>query len=203
MKITKQRLKRIIREELSAAQGAPKKKSVEEFKKDAHEHATEIADMYMRMDPNLHRQHQYEMAYKQFMSTFGDKYGLKEEMDAMRGAFRPGAGIEDIAAAEEEEVIDRAFDSPEGRLVTLIKAREVLGKMTRDELRDLSMSLDAEQVAVLRHILANPMYAPMEENITPGVQQLMKHHPHAAAKIKKLAGNGYRASEIKRMLQLR
>ena len=93
--------------------------------------------------------------------------------------------------------------SPEEQLLILMKAREVLAKMSKEELTALSMSLDAEQVAVLRHILANPMYAPMEENITPGVQQLMKHHPHAAAKIKELAGNGYRASEIKRMLQLR
>jgi len=88
---------------------------------------------------------------------------IKEELDAMRGADRPGAGIEDIAAVEDEETRDRAFDSPEGRLVTLIQAREVLGNMTRDELRDLSMSLDAEMVATLRHILANPMYAPMQE----------------------------------------
>ena len=93
--------------------------------------------------------------------------------------------------------------SPEERLLTLIKARELLAAMGKEELTALSKSLDAEQVAVLRHILANPMYAPMEENITPGVQQLMKHHPDSAAKIKELAGNGYRASEIKRMLQLR
>ena len=86
-----------------------------------------------------------------------------EEMDAMRGAERPGAGIEDIAQPEDEETRDRAFDSPEGRLITLINAREALGKMTRDELKDLSMSLDADMVAALRHILANPMYAPMEE----------------------------------------
>ena len=112
--------------------------------------------------------------------------------------------------------------SPEERLLTLMKAREVLAAMSKEELTALSKSLDAEQVAVLRHILANPMYASsdmdaawekevdpqgdemeLEENITPGVQQLMKHHPDLAAKIKELAGNGYRASEIKRMLQLR
>ena len=85
---------------------------------------------------------------------------IKEELDAMRGAERPGAGIEDIAASEEEEVIDRAFGSPEERLLILIKAREVLGNMTRDELKDLSMSLDAPMFATLQHILANPMYAP-------------------------------------------
>ena len=88
---------------------------------------------------------------------------IKEEMDAMRGAGRPGAGIEDLAAAEEEEVIDRAFGSPEERLLILIKAREALGNMTRDELKDLSMSLDAPMFATLQHILANPMYAPMQE----------------------------------------
>ncbi len=93
--------------------------------------------------------------------------------------------------------------SPEERLLTLMKAREVLAKMSREELEELSLSLDAETTRWLQHLLANPMYAPMEENITPGVQQLMKHHPDSAAKIRELAGNGYRASEIKRMLQLR
>jgi hypothetical protein len=53
--------------------------------------------------------------------------------------------------------------SPEERLLTLMKAREVLAAMGKEELAALSMSLDAEQVAVLRHILANPMYAPMDE----------------------------------------
>ena len=88
---------------------------------------------------------------------------IQEEMDAMRGAGRPGAGIEDVAQPEDEETRDRAFDSPEGRLVTLINAREALGKMTRDELKDLSMSLDADMVAALRHILANPMYKPLDQ----------------------------------------
>jgi hypothetical protein len=92
--------------------------------------------------------------------------------------------------------------SPEERLLTLMRAREILAKMSREELEELSLSLDAETTRWLQHLLANPMYAPMEESITPGVQQLMKHYPHAAAKIKKLAGNGYRASEIKRMLNL-
>ena len=92
------------------------------------------------------------------------KKAVKEaEEDAMRGAVRPGAGIEDIAQPEDEETRDRAFDSPEGRLITLINAREALGNMTRDELKDLSMSLDADMVAALRHILANPMYKPFDQ----------------------------------------
>ncbi len=84
---------------------------------------------------------------------------IKEEMDAMRGAERPGAGIEDIAdEPAEDDTRDRAFTSPEERLLILIKAREALRDMTDDELEDLSMSLDADMVASLRHILANPMY---------------------------------------------
>ncbi len=50
--------------------------------------------------------------------------------------------------------------SPEERLLTLMKAREVLAAMSEEDLTALSKRLDAEQVAVLRHILANPMYAP-------------------------------------------
>ena len=151
MKITKQRLKEIIREELTA----------EGSREDMMMPAISMADM-----------------------------------EAAMGA--DDAGLGDLQSDEKF-----TGGSPEERLLTLIKARELLAAMGKEELTALSKSLDAEQVAVLRHILANPMYAPMEENITPGVQQLMKLHPHAAAKIKELAGNGYRASEIKRMLQLR
>ena len=50
--------------------------------------------------------------------------------------------------------------SPEERLLTLIKARELLAAMSKEELTALSKSLDAETVAALRHLLANPMYAP-------------------------------------------
>ena len=106
----------------------------------------------------------------------------------------------DAALATDDEKFTGG--TPEERLLTLMKARELLADMSKEELTQLSLSLDGETTRALQHLLANPMYAPMEENITPGVQQLMKHHPHAAAKIQKLAGNGYRASEIKRMLNL-
>ena len=87
---------------------------------------------------------------------------IKEEMDAMRGAARPGAGIEDLAEPEDEETRDRAFGSPEERLITLINARDVLSQMTPADLEALSLSLDAPMVAALRHILANPMYKPRD-----------------------------------------
>ena len=86
------------------------------------------------------------------------------EDDALRGSRRLGRDIEDIAdKPAEDDIRDRAFASPEERLLILIKAREALRNMTDDELEDLSLSLDADMVASLRHILANPMYAPMQE----------------------------------------
>jgi hypothetical protein len=151
MKITKQRLKEIIREELTA-EGSRE-------------------DMMM---PAL----------------------SQADFDAAMAA--DDAGLGDLQSDEKF-----TGGSPEERLLTLMKAREVLAAMSEEELTALSKSLDAPMVATLRHILSNPMYAPMQESITPGVQKLMDHYPDSAAKIRELAGNGYRASEIKRMLQLR
>mgnify|MGYP007032468042 FL=1 len=39
-----------------------------------------------------------------------------------------------------------------------IKARELLAAMSKEELKDFALSLDAATVAELRHLLANPMY---------------------------------------------
>ena len=70
-----------------------------------------------------------------------------------------GAGIEDFPEPPEEEPTrDRAFDSPLGRYVTLMNARKKLNQMSDDQLKDLSMSLDAPMLATLQHILNNPMY---------------------------------------------
>jgi len=144
-----------------------------------------------------------------------DWYDDENETRADRKYADSQAGLGDLQSDEKF-----TGGSPEERLLTLMKAREVLAAMSEEDLEELSLSLDGETTRWLQHLLANPMYsisqsvtstgpwAPekrdteLEENITPGVQQLMKHHPHAAAKIKELAGNGYRASEIKRMLNL-
>ncbi len=148
MKITKQRLKEIIKEELSTVRES-------------------------------------------------DWYDDENETRADRKYADRDAGLGDLQSDEKF-----TGGSPEERLLTLMRAREVLAAMSEEDLEELSLSLDGETTRWLQHLLANPMYAPMEESITPGVQQLMKHYPHAAAKIKKLAGNGYRANEIKRMLNL-
>jgi len=112
MKITKQRLKEIIREELTA----------EGSREDMMMPAISMADMEAAMAAD-------------------------------------DAGLGDLQSDEKF-----TGGSPEERLLTLIKARELLAAMGKEELTALSKSLDAEQVAVLRHILANPMYAPMEES---------------------------------------
>ena len=49
--------------------------------------------------------------------------------------------------------------TPEEQMLTRIKARDLLAAMSKEELKELSLSLDAETVAELRHLLANPMYA--------------------------------------------
>ena len=48
--------------------------------------------------------------------------------------------------------------TPEEQMLTRIKARDLLAAMSKEELKELSLSLDAETVAELRHLLANPMY---------------------------------------------
>ena len=48
--------------------------------------------------------------------------------------------------------------TPEERLLTLIKARELLTAMSEEELEELSLSLDGETTRALQHLLANPMY---------------------------------------------
>ena len=111
MKITKQRLKEIIREELTA----------EGSREDMMMPAISMADMEAAMAAD-------------------------------------DAGLGDLQSDEKF-----TGGSPEERLLTLIKARELLAAMGKEELTALSKSLDAEQVAVLRHLLANPMYAPMQE----------------------------------------
>ena len=82
---------------------------------------------------------------KLIMENF--KKFINEEEDAMRGADRPGAGIEDIAQPEGEEPIDVLMD---------VKAR--LAGMSEEELMQLAADLDGDMVTALRHILSDRMY---------------------------------------------
>ncbi len=87
---------------------------------------------------------------KLIMENF--KKFINEEEDAMRGADRPGAGIEDVPQPEGEEPIDVLMD---------VKAR--LAGMSEEELMQLAADLDGGMVTALRHILSDKMYAPTGE----------------------------------------
>ena len=99
------------------------------------------------------------------------------------------------------EEIGRAIEPKDGWTTTKDPGgrKRPLGKPVPVGDPEEERDYDEEDLLAMQH----GVHLDLEENITPGVQQLMKHYPHAAAKIKELAGNGYRASEIKRMLQLR
>ena len=63
--------------------------------------------------------------------------------------------MEDAMATSDEKFTG---GSPEERLLTLIKARELLTAMSKEELTQLSLNLDGETTRALQHLLANPMY---------------------------------------------
>ena len=93
---------------------------------------------------------------KEELSTVreSDWYDDENETRADRKYADRDAGLGDLQSDEKF-----TGGSPEERLLILMKARKVLAAMSKEKLTALSKSLDAEQVAVLRHILANPMYA--------------------------------------------
>jgi hypothetical protein len=138
MKITKQRLKEIIREELMTERLAT---------------VPQVQQMAAAAGVRL---------------SYGDAKTLAANTPAERGALmRLQQALKDGSWRRMTEELglgdlqsDEKFTggSPEERLITLIKARELLAAMSKEELTALSKSLDAETVAALRHLLANPMY---------------------------------------------
>ena len=169
MKITKQRLKEIIREEL-VREGKRTRMSMPALSDDDFE-------------PDL-------------PTWEGEPFG-EYDLDAENEK----AGLGDLQTEPRHE-----GGTPMERLLNklLIVSNIGAGEGGAAAARKLGLGGDEEVIAYLDDLLGNQMYkeSGLEENITPGVQQLMKHHPDSAAKIKELAGNGYRASEIKRMLNL-
>ncbi len=88
---------------------------------------------------------------------------IREELTAegsREDMMMPAISQADYEAATATDDEKFTGGTPEERLLTLIKARELLAAMSKEELTALSKSLDAETVAALRHLLANPMYAP-------------------------------------------
>ncbi len=96
------------------------------------------------------------------------KKAVKEEMDAMRGALRPGAGIEDIEQPEPEEPSRKV--SGETAMETILafqRAREELVKMSANDRRALRATLDPAQAEVFDHIISHPLYRPIPKHMLP------------------------------------
>jgi hypothetical protein len=125
MKITKQRLREIIREEL-AAEGK----------------RTDMSMPALSMD-DFHQSKRDRMSHTAVS---------QDDFDA--------------AMATDDEKFTGG--SPEEQMLRRIKARELLAAMGKEELAALSKSLDAETVAELRHLLANPMYAKTQSVTSTG-----------------------------------
>jgi hypothetical protein len=79
--------------------------------------------------------------------------GAREDMTM------PAISMDDMEAAMATDDEKFTGGTPEEQMLTRIKARDLLAAMSKEELKELSLSLDAETVAELRHLLANPMYA--------------------------------------------
>jgi len=113
MKITKQRLKEIIREELNEVN---------------------------RFPPDMTGRATHSAAYGDDAPSLGD---LQSDEKFTGG-------------------------TPKEQMIRRIKARELLAAMSKEELKDFALSLDAETVAELRHLLANPMYAKTQSVTSTG-----------------------------------
>jgi hypothetical protein len=153
MKITKQRLKEIIREELNEAN---------------------------RFPPDMTGRAAHSAAYGDDAPSLGD---LQSDEKFTGG-------------------------TPKEQMIRRIKARELLAAMSREELKDFAMSLDADMVAELRHLLANPMYKPGLEESNAEAQDLIRKaefekskgrlHQGDVDRIKQRLAAGERVHSIKR-----
>ena len=86
---------------------------------------------------------------------------IREEMDAMRGAERPGAGIEDIEQPEPEEPSRKVSgETAMETMLAFMRAREELVKMSANDRRAFRRTLDPAQAAVFDHIISHPLYRP-------------------------------------------
>jgi hypothetical protein len=89
---------------------------------------------------------------------------VKDAAKRSGGMFPKAEGLEEELGLGDLQS-DEKFTggTPEEQMLRRIKARELLAAMSKEELAALSKSLDAETVAELRHLLANPMYDPMKQ----------------------------------------
>ena len=139
---------------------------------------------------------------------------IQEEMDAMRGALRPGAGIEDIPEPELEEPSRKVSgETAMETILAFMKAREELAKMAAQDRRALRRTLDPAQAEVFDHILTHPLYRPIPKHMQreandPDTQDLIRKaefekskgrlHQGDVDRIKDRLAKGERVHAIKR-----
>ena len=139
MKISKQKIKEIIREELSSLDEKnyyPTDYGTDPTRRDRTPQERDRDRRERKRQDDLHKSHY-----------------------SKRGSVRGGAHLEEEFGLGDLQS-DEKFTggSPEERLLTLMKARELLAAMSKEELTQLSLSLDGETTRALQHLLANPMY---------------------------------------------
>jgi len=110
---------------------------------------------------------------------------IKEELyrdrDAMRGAERPGAGIEDIPQPEVEDDFSHVAEllgTPEGTLMAKMMAREILDQFASfPELADAIPAIDRDEMTarVVAAMRDNRMYDPVGlEEAAPWDKEALK-----------------------------
>ena len=93
------------------------------------------------------------MARRKNVKRIDPRYFLNETVNRLDEDEREELTLGDLQSDEKF-----TGGSREEQLLTRMKARKILSAMSKEELAAFSKSLDAEQVAALRHILAHPLY---------------------------------------------
>jgi hypothetical protein len=163
MKITKQRLKDIIREELMTERLA----TVPQVQQMAAAAGVRLSYGDAKtLAANTPAERGALMRLQQAFKD-GSWRRMTEELNEanrfppdMTGRAAHSAAYGDSSPSLGDLQSDEKFTggSPEERLLTLMKARELLAAMSKEELTQLSLSLDGETTRALQHLLANPMY---------------------------------------------
>ena len=129
---------------------------------------------------------------------------IKEELyrddDAMRGADRPGLGIEDYPQTEpEEDPMVSHLGTPQEQLLSRILSRAVVDRY--DSLQDLAADLGVEMTADMAHFIrslkANPMYgsSEMEEGKVSGHRSEVTYSKSKRGQSKKPEKKAYNKAE--------
>ena len=161
MKISKTKLRQIIREELSSVEEGVFTSRVRQQTaqtnlasvQKAEKLVKQLVDELNNAGSNEEKKEIQGRIQGLVKAVSGIQEGAREDMTM------PAISMDDMEAAMATDDEKFTGGTPEEQMLTRIKARDLLAAMSKEELKELSLSLDAETVAELRHLLANPMYA--------------------------------------------